>query len=142
MKYNTDTAKKLLCENNLTCCVTNGEKIYESTKRGVSPLLAWLDEGRDFSGFCAADKVVGKAAAFLYVLLGISEIYAFVISTPAKNVLTEAGIAVYCETEVAGIINRKGDGPCPLEACVMDVKNPEEAPFLIRKRLKELLTNN
>ena len=29
----------------------------------------------DLRGFCAADKVIGKATAFLYVLMGVNSVY-------------------------------------------------------------------
>lgn len=42
-----------------------GSTIYISTERGVKPLIDRIDDGTDLQGFSAADKVVGKAAAFL-----------------------------------------------------------------------------
>ena len=46
-------------------------------------------------GFAAADRVVGRAAAFLYVLLGAGEIYAGVMSDTAADVLERFGVAVF-----------------------------------------------
>ena len=37
-------------------------------------------------------------------------------------------------TFVEGIINRNGDGPCPFEAAVMDIRNPAEALAAIRAK--------
>ena len=59
----------------LTCILQQGERVLTSTQRGVAPLVAWLDAGE--AGCIAADKVVGRAAAFLYVLLGVRAVFGF-----------------------------------------------------------------
>lgn len=56
-----------------------------STERGVKPLLQWLDGENSVKGFSAVDKVVGRAAAFLYVLLEVKEVYAGVMSEGAAH---------------------------------------------------------
>ena len=65
---------------------------FFSFERGVKPLLNLIDLGEDFSGFFVADKVVGKAASMLYILLKIEEIFAEVISQPALEILNKNGI--------------------------------------------------
>ena len=121
-----------------TCVAYNGETLYTSTQRGVAPLLNWLEEGLCLEDFRVADKVVGKGAAFLYLLLGAKQIYAAVISVPALNVLKSHGVAVTFTTLVPAIANRDHTGYCPIETAVLDCENPEEALVKIRNRLQEL----
>lgn len=128
------TAIDMLTKGGYTCVLCRDGECMTATARGVRPLVDWLDSGRDFQGFSAADKVVGRATAFLYVLLGVRAVHALVMSTPAREVLEENGIAASWETETAGIINRRGDGPCPFETAVLHVTAPEEALTLIRKK--------
>ena len=91
---NLEKAKQILSDGEYTCVLAN-EKITLSTKeRGVKPLVKWLESNLDFRDFSAADKVIGKGAAFLYLLLGIKSIYAFVISTPALELLRERNVYV------------------------------------------------
>ena len=59
-------AKKMLHEGGYTCVLCKSDKVYTSNERGVKPLLNWLDSNINLNDFCAADKVIGKAAAFLY----------------------------------------------------------------------------
>ena len=120
---NTDLtrATALLNEGDYTCVACKGNTTYTATNRGVKPLVHWLDEKTDLAGFSAADKVVGKATAYLYCLLGVKAVYANVMSTAALQVLQSHGIDASCGKEVPGIINRKGDGPCPFEAAVWDI---------------------
>ena len=87
-------AKETLIQKEYTCVVCKGDELYTSIFRGVKPLVKWVAEGKDFTGFSAADKVIGKATAFLYVLLNVKAVYAVVISHSALEVLQEAGIEV------------------------------------------------
>ena len=86
----------------------------------------------------AADKVVGRAAAFLYVLLGVDEVYALVISESAEQVFQQFGIAYTYNEKVAAIRNRAGDGFCPMEQAVLHIEEPSKALSAIKRRLSEL----
>lgn len=102
-----ERAKQILISEGCTCVVCKGNNIHISQKRGVAPLMELLDGGADVRGYSAADKAVGKAAAMLFVLLGISEIYAAVMSREAKAVFDEHGIKYSCGEEVEYIVNRQ-----------------------------------
>ena len=127
-------AKRILTEGAYTCVLCRGDAVYTATARGVKPLVDWLDSGLDLRGFSAADKVVGRATAFLYVLLGVKEVHSLVMSTPARQALEAGGIAATCDREVPGIINRRGDGPCPFEEAVLGISDPTEALEAIRRK--------
>ncbi len=131
-------AKQILLSENYTCVLLNEEREYHSNLRGVRPLLDILDSGVDFSGFSAADKVVGAGAAYLYVLLGVKEIWANTLSEPARLIIEKHGIELYYESCVPNIINRTGDGLCPIERAVADATSPENALNKIKEALKKL----
>lgn len=132
------TAKNKLLSGDYTCVFARGENFRVFTERGVKPLVELIKSGSDFSDYCAADKVVGKATAFLYVLLRVKAVYARVISKPALSVFKEYGIAVEYDNLAENIINRRGDGICPFEAAVSEVKNPNEAYAVVLKKSAEL----
>ena len=127
-------AKRIRTEGAHTCILCRGDAVYTADDRGVKPLVDWLDSGLDLRGFSAADKVVGRATAFLYVLLEVRAVHALVMSTPAKEALIAGGIEADCDREVSGIINRRGDGPCPFEEAVLGITDPMEALTAIRKK--------
>ena len=131
-------AKALLVDSNYTVVLCRGDATHTDTRRGVAPLLALLDRGEDVSGFAAADKVVGKAAAFLYLRLGVAAVHATVISVPAYDLLTAHGVAATYDTLVPAIRNRAGDGYCPMETVTLSLTDAVEAETAIRKRLAEL----
>ena len=131
-------AKALLVDSNYTVVLCRDEITHTDTRRGVAPLLALLDRGEDVSGFSAADKVVGKAAAFLYLRLGVAAVHATVMSEPAYDLLTAHGVAATCDTLVPAIRNRAGDGYCPMEQVTLPLTDPVAAESAIRHRLAEL----
>ena len=131
-------AINLLNEGSHTCVLRRGDITLTDDRRGIRPLMELVESGENFSQFCAADRVVGKAAAFLYCLLGIRAVYARVISVPALEVLLRHGVETYFDTQVPAIRNRTGDGFCPMETAVWNLSNPDDAPDAIRDALSKL----
>ena len=131
-------AKEILITGGYTCVLTDGQMVFTSTDRGVKPLVRFLESREIPAGVSAADKVVGRATAYLYVLLKVKEVYSQIISQPAVDVLRENGVNVVYDKLVPNIINRKGDGICPFEAAVMDIHDPEQAYAAIRNKMVEM----
>lgn len=131
-------ARRMLETGGYTCVLCRGDEYHTATARGVKPLVAWLDAGLDARSASAADKVVGKATAFLYCLLGVRAVYAQVMSQGAAEVLANAGIHTEYGKLVPGIINRAGTGSCPFEAAVSSVSTPGEALPVIHRKMKEM----
>ena len=138
MKNDLTSAVALLDEGDYTCVLVKGDTVYTSRERGVKPLMTWLEEGVSLVGFSAADKVVGKATALLYVLLGAERVYARVVSEPAAEVLRTHGIPLVADTVVPAIRNRTNTGFCPMEQATRDITDPKEAPKAIRNALEQL----
>lgn len=139
---NLATARAKLETGGYTCVLCRDDTVYTATERGVKPLLNWVEAGWELSGFSAADRVVGRGAAFLYCLLGVKEVYAQVMSRPAAQVLEDHGIAVFSDNLVDGIINRKGTGPCPFEAAVMEITDARDALNAIRRKMDQMQKGN
>ena len=125
-------------EGDFTCVLTDGVQAFESHARGVAPLLAWIESGEVPSGCVAADRVVGRAAAFLYVHLQVTTVYAHVMSRPAIEVFERYGIAWRAGEQVEAIRNRAGTGYCPMERAVWDVQDADDVPDLLRAALEKL----
>lgn len=137
-----ERAKALLAQGDYTVVLCRDDVTYTDTRRGVLPLLSLLDGGVCVNDFAAADKVVGKAAAFLYLRLGVTAVHAAVISKPAYDLLTAHGVAATHDTLVPAIRNRAGDGYCPMEQVTLPLTDAMEAETAIRKRLAELIATH
>lgn len=141
MSSNLEKAVNLLKNGNYTLTAVSELEIITSLQRGVTPLIKLLDNSVKLNGFSAADKVVGKAAAFLYVLLEVDEIYSKVISRSALAVLEKNNIRVQYDVLTDAIRSRDNTGFCPMETAVMDTDDAESALILIRQKLDELKSN-
>ena len=135
---NLEKAKKLLAEGNFTCVMCSDSDTLTFTARGVKPLVILLRDGKRLDQYSAADKVVGRATAFLYVLLGIKRVHANVMSRAALAVLNDLGVEASFEKLVDNIINRAGDGICPFEAAVLGINDPDVAYVAILDKMREM----
>lgn len=130
-----------LKQEKLTLVLYNEAETEIFSERGVAPLLSLLDRDRSFSDFCAVDKVVGKAAAFLYIALGIKSLHAVTLSESALSLLREHCVTVTYETLVPRVLNRAGDGYCPMESSVLSESEVHSAIEKIRATRASLLEN-
>ena len=138
---NNENLKKaimLLGKTDSTCVFCSNDAILTDKRRGVRPLLDLLDNQVDVSQYAVADKVIGKAAAFLYCLLRVTNIYARVISQPALDVFKNSGITITYDQLVPAIQNRTKDGFCPMESAVLSISSPQEALIAIKETLAAL----
>ena len=128
MTESLERAKSLLKSTDSTIAVVSVDDVYTSQERGVKPLLHLLSEKKGFlKGASVADKVIGKAAALLMVLGEIKEVHTLVISEPAIKVFEKYNIPCFYDKKVDRIVNRTGDGLCPMETLCLDVDEPQEA---------------
>lgn len=130
------TAKQLLEGNTLSLC-RDGKCLF-SRKRGISPMMDFIECGTDLRGYCAADTVVGKAVSLLFVKCGIVGVYAKTLSQSGKEVLEKYGIPFEYEVLTEHIINRAGTDICPMEKTVLYTDAPEEAYFLLKNKLQNM----
>ena len=84
-------AKKILDEGNI-CVLCYKGMVFTNNKKGILPLLEFLDSKFDFSMFSSAKKYVDIHEAILYVKLGIKDIYAEKITNEAIEVFTNNDI--------------------------------------------------
>lgn len=89
-------AKETFAQGNYTCVWCRNDELLTSKEAGLRPLLIRIREGKDLSGFYAADKIVGRAAAFLYVKLGAAGVYAPVMSRGGERAF--GGIQHICRS--------------------------------------------
>lgn len=123
-----EKAKSILLSSASTIAVVSDGEVFTSQERGVKPLLHLLTEKKGFlKGASVADKVIGKAAALLMVLGEIKEVHTLIVSEPAIKVFEKHNIPCFYDKKVTRIVNRTGDGLCPMETLCLDVENPQEA---------------
>lgn len=122
-----DTLINTLHQGGHSCVISNNGETRTFRQRGVADLWTLCQGNEDFlNGALIADKVVGKGAAALMIRGGVKEVYADVISTPALTLLRAHGIRVTFLAETDRIINRQGNGLCPVETLCLQLQSVEQ----------------
>ena len=128
--------KKLVDAGKACVIAKDGVIVRQLEGRGVKPIVDELDrDPKAFAGVVAYDKVIGRAAAAVYVVGGAAKVAADVMSEAAVAFLEKHGVAAVAAKKVPQIINRAKTGICPMEATVANLDNPEEMVNALRKAI-------
>jgi hypothetical protein len=68
----------------------------------------------------------------------VEAVFAGVMSQGAMDILRNHGIDATADKVAAYIINRSGDGRCPMELAVANITDPNDAPAAIQKMMTQL----
>ncbi|MBU6997948.1 MAG: DUF1893 domain-containing protein [Theionarchaea archaeon] len=115
--------------------VKNGKVLAQSKEKGVAPFFSAVVRNK-VDGASLADKIIGKAVASLCAYRGIAAVYTPVVSEPAVSVLEENQVSWQAEQVVPMIINRTGDGQCPIESAIVAATTPEEAYLILKRKFE------
>lgn len=116
--------------------VHRGQVLASGGGNGVVELLAAVDGlGVRARGASLADKVVGKAVAVIAADAGIAAIDAGVASEAAVRFCAEHHLPLRAGTTVPTILNRRGDGTCPMEQLTQPCVDPGEGVAVLREFL-------
>jgi len=130
------TAKSNLSGRTLVLCKDG--KIISSALKGIAPIMNLIAENIDLNGYSAADLIVGKAVAMLFVRCGIKAVYAKTLSMQGKAVLEKYKIPYEYDVLTKFIVNRAGTDVCPMEKAVTNTEDLDEAYSLLKAKVEEL----
>ncbi len=115
--------------------------IRHFSMRGIADLHRLkCEEPESLRGAYIADKVVGKGAAAIMASCGVKRLFAHVISDGAYELLLNAGVEVEFGVRTTHIINREGNGWCPVELRCRDVEQLDEILLIVDRFILELKT--
>lgn len=132
------TVKNLLARGVYSCVIADRDRVMTSRAHGIAPLLERAERSERLEGAFVADRIIGKAAAMLLVVMRVASVYGQVMSREAEALLSANGIEVEYGALTDHIINRSGDGLCPMEQAVRDLTDCAAAPAVLRRRVEEL----
>ena len=142
MEQAVASAVQLLRDGQAACVVLrDGEIVRAETGRGVAPMIRLYEDGA-LQGAYVVDKIVGKAAAMLMTLGGVSGCYALTVSCAALDWFVGHGIPVEYEVCAEYIVNRTGDGMCPMEQTVKELTDATEALAALKQKIADLRKRN
>lgn len=119
-------------------CLCKDGKYFTDDKRGIVPMMHFISEDRDLSGYSVADVVVGKAVAMLFVKSGVKCVHAKVISQVGKDYLDNHSVCCTYDVLTDRIINRMGTDICPMEKAVSEIDDFQTAYDTLKAKLDEL----
>jgi polyferredoxin len=117
---------KYLIDEGFSVVVAKDGVIVERRKgSGIGPIVKLLDENK-FEDATVVDKIVGRAAAAVFVIGKAKKVHAFVMSKGAEELLKKHGVECSAEKLTEKIINREKSDICPMEKAVSSLSDPEE----------------
>lgn len=129
MRTDLDLAAKRLNQENLSLVVVkNGKVLFETESHGLGDLVEAINQLQSsMQGSSVADRIVGRAAALLFVYSGVSAVFAATISDGGIAILDNNNVFHEFEKRVPRILNLKKTDVCPFEKLVAELSSPEEA---------------
>ena len=93
---------------------------------------------------CAAlaDKIVGKAVAMVARTAQMRAVYSPLMSQAACDALARDHIAFEYDRLVPLILNKRSDGPCPMERLTLAIDEPRAAVSALRDFVRAHATKN
>lgn len=130
-----ELAKQVLHTNALAfVIVKDGAVLRTGTRDGIGELIGATDLlGEQARGASLADKVAGKALAMVARTAGMRAVYATLMSQAACDVLTLGTIHFEYTNSVPLILNKRNDGPCPMEKLTQPLDEPHAAVQALRE---------
>ncbi|MCL2375132.1 MAG: DUF1893 domain-containing protein [Firmicutes bacterium] len=105
--------------------------------KGIKPLIsAIIKNATMFQDAFCVDKVIGIAAALLFVYVKVKAVYANVISQKAIEVFKNHNITFDYAEKTSFIQNQDKSDECPMELLCKNITDPEKAYFAIKEKLQ------
>ncbi len=116
---------EFLFGGNTFVAALRNRKLWTSSKRGIQPLMNAFEAKVDMKGAVCHDRIVGRAAAFLFVKAGVAEVHSPKVSKGALTLLQRHGIKVFADELIDAIRNREGTGLCPMEKATAQIRDDD-----------------
>jgi Domain of unknown function (DUF1893) len=120
--------------------VKDGAVLCIGTRDGIGELIEAVDAlGAAARGASLADRVVGKAVAMVARVARLRAVYSPLASQAALDALTidrqgDLGqVPLEYDRLVPLILNKRNDGPCPMERLTQPIHDPQQAVAALRE---------
>ncbi len=135
-----ELARSILEDRGATVvAVKDGKVLGTGFGTRLMPLFRLCRQLRaELMGAAVADRVVGRAAAFLLLSAKVAAVHGRVMSRGAQALLTSKGTESSWGELVTAIITPQGEG-CPMEAMVADCADCDQAVARLESVLSRFL---
>lgn len=124
-----------------SCVIKADNRIIATyTSMGVKPLMDFYKaNGEAYKNLTVIDRIMGKGAVMLAVLVGASRVTTPIMSQSAYDFAKRKGLEVQVDKVVPMIINRQGTGRCPIEKAVLDIEDIDQGYKAISNAIAVLM---
>ena len=113
-------------ENNSLVVIKDGKIIFKSDKDRLRPIILCINQNKkEMFDSIVIDKIVGLAAAKLFVYAKVKEIYSLVASKSAENYLKNNNIRFQAKKLIENILNDDKSDICPMEKLAENLTEEE-----------------
>ena len=113
--------------------VKDGAVLRTGTREGIGELIQAIDTlGDAVNDASLADKIAGKAVAMVACTAKIRAVYSPLMSQAACDALAAEHIYFEYDRLVPLILNKRNDGPCPMERLTLPIDDPHQAIAALR----------
>ena len=139
-----EIAKDWLEKNDLSLVIVkNGKIVFETKEKKILGFIDAIEKtGNVMNGSSIADKVVGKAVAFLCIYKKVNAVYAKVLSEKAKRLFEQWKTIFEYKALVKEILNNNQNKIFPFELKAKNLNNPKKAYFELKKLANLLRSRN
>jgi hypothetical protein len=135
--------QKLNADSLAFVIVQDGAVLRTGTREGIGELIEAVDAlGDAVTGASLADKIVGKAVAMVARTAKLSAVYSPLMSQAACDALAIENISYEYDRFVPLILNKRNDGPCPMERLTMPINEPSQAIAALRDFVRARATSS
>ncbi|HEX7594105.1 MAG TPA: DUF1893 domain-containing protein [Anaerolineae bacterium] len=130
-----ELAKQKLTRDSLAFVIAKGGAILRTgTREGIGELIEAVGAlGDAVRGAALADKIVGKAVAMVARAARLGAVYSPLASQAARDALAIDQIPLEYDRLVPLILNKRNDGPCPMERLTLPIDDPVQAVDALRE---------
>jgi hypothetical protein len=134
MPTDLNLAKNRLLQKDLSLVIVKDAKVlFETESHGIGDLVKAIEKLRDdMKGTSVADRIVGRAAALLFVFSGVAAVFAVTASEGGIEILKKNSVFYEHENRVTNVLNLKRTDVCPFEKLVAKLSSPEKAYEMLR----------
>ena len=117
--------------------------IFTSDYKGVRPMMEYMKAyGPSQEPLTVVDRIMGRGAVMLAALINAKTIKTPIISETALELAKVHGLTVEADKVVPYIINREGNGRCPIETSVLEIEDVQEGYEAIKAAIAKLMAMN
>lgn len=134
-----DYLKKIEDEDLSLLIIKDNKILYSSSEKGMKPLIEavhWVGLKR-LAKSTVVDRVTGRAAALIISYFMAKEVFTYLLSDTAADVLEYHGVKYSYIERVHSIKNVKGKDLCPFEKMTLEIKEPKKGYELIMHSLEK-----